>query len=143
MIKLNNSFADLDFNKDGEPDAIKAFYMTPFLQFDAIEYLKTVKNIYIQCRGDTASVINLHYYTEESLNAEQEPESIRIGGRIWQKFEWDTFQWLSVNWAYTFRRKCSLKKIQMCAFYFDNDEVNRDMSISNVGLQYQIVKNVK
>ena len=143
MIKLNNSFADLDFNKDGEPDSINSFYMTPFLQFDAIEYLKTVKNIYIQCRGDTASVINLYYYTDESLNKEPEPESIRIGSRIWQKFEWDVFQWLTVNWAYTFRRKCSLKKVQMCSFYFENNEVNRDMSISHVSLQYQVVKNIK
>lgn len=143
LIKLNSSFADLDFNQDGEPDPIKSFYMTPFLQFNAFNYLKNVKNIYIQCRGDTASVINLYYYTDESLLREQDPESIRIGGRLWQKFEWDIFQWISVNWAYTFRRKCSLKKIQMCAFYFDNDELNRDMSISNIGLQYQIVKNVK
>ena len=97
----------------------------------------------VTCRGDTASVINLYYYTEESINREKEPESIRIGSRIWQKFEWDTFQWLTVNWAYTFRRKCSLKKIQMCSFYFENDEVNRDMSISHIALQYQIVKNIK
>ena len=143
LVELNNTFEDLDFNKDGHSDAIRAYYMTPFLQFDAVSYLKTVKNIYIQCRGDTASVINLYYYTDESLLKEQDPESIRIGSRIWQKFEWDTFQWLTVNWAYTFRRKCSLKKIQLCSFYFENDEVNRDMSISHIALQYQIVKNIK
>lgn len=143
LIKLNSTFVDLDFNKDGEGDAIKSYYMTPYLQFEAVQYLKTVKNIYVQVRGDTASVIDMYYYTEESQTPEQEPESIRIGGRIWTKFEWDSFQWLSVNHAKTFRRKCSLKKIEMCAFYFENNEVSRDMSISHIAIQYQIVKNIK
>ena len=30
-----------------------------------------------------------------------------------------------------------------CSFYCENDEVNRDMSISHIALQYQIVKNIK
>ncbi len=143
VIKLNNTFVDLDFNKDGEGDSIHSYYMTPFLQFDAVQYLKTVKNIYVQVRGDTSSVIDMYYYTEESQDAEQEPESIRIGGRLWSQFAWDSFQWLSVNHAKTFRRKCSLKKIEMCAFYFDNNEVGRDMSISHIAIQYQIVKTIK
>lgn len=143
LIKLNGSFADLDFNGDGEEDAIKSFYMTPFLQFNAVESLKNVKNIYVQCRGDTASVIDMYYYTEEALTPEEEPESIRIGGRLWSKFMWSTFQWLTVNYAYTFRRKCNLKKIQMTSFYFVNNEVDRDMSITHIGIQYQIVKYIR
>lgn len=143
LIKVNETFRDLDYNQDGEPDAIDAFYMTPFLQFGAVAYLKNVKNIYVQCRADTASVIDMAYYTEESVQPEEEADSIRIGGRLWKRFAWDNFQWIMVNWASTFRRKCSLKKIQMAAFYFENDEVNRDMSISHIALQYSLVKTIK
>lgn len=143
IIELNNSFDDLDFNNDGKSDSINAYYMTPFLQFGAVEYLKTIKNLYIQCRGDTASVIDVFYYTDESSEPEQDSESIRIGGRIWQKFSWDTFEWFITNWANTFRRKCSLKKIQMAAFFFANNEPSRDMSITHISLQYQIVKFIK
>lgn len=143
LIKLNAQFADLDFNNDGEPDAIHSYYMTPFIQFGAVEYLKNVKNIYVQCRGDTASVIDMWYYTEENIRPEEEPESIRIGGKLWAHFQWYNFQWLVVNWANVFRRKCNLKKIQMASFYFDNNELNRDMSITHIGLQYQIVKYVR
>lgn len=143
LIKLNNSFADLDFDNDGEADAIHAYYMTPFVQFGVVEMLKNVKNIYVQCRGDTASVIDMFYYTEENITPEEEPESIRIGGKLWAHFRWDNFQWLMVNWANTFRRKCNLKKIQMASFYFTNNEVNRDMSITHIGLQYQLVKYVR
>lgn len=143
LIKLTDQFADLDFNNDGEADPIHSFYMTPFFQFGAVEYLKNVKNIYVQCRGDTSSVIDMYYYTEESVTPEEEPESIRIGGKLWAHFQWFNFQWLAVNWANTFRRKCNLKKVQMASFYFDNNELNRDMSITHIGLQYQIVKYIR
>lgn len=143
LIKLNAQFADLDFNDDGEPDAIHSYYMTPFIQFGAVESLKNVKNIYVQCRGDTASVIDMWYYTEENIHPEEEPESIRIGGKLWAHFQWYNFQWLVVNWANVFRRKCNLKKIQMASFFFDNNELNRDMSITHIGLQYQIVKYIR
>ena len=150
LIKLTSSFSDVNFDQieDGEGNlldavSIHSYYMTPFLQFGAVESLKNVKNIYVQCRGDTASVIDMWYYTEENVNPEEEPEAIRIGGKLWSHFQWYNFQWLVVNWANTFRRKCNLKKIQMASFYFDNDEVNRDMSITHIGLQYQIVKYVR
>ncbi|MBQ0112839.1 MAG: hypothetical protein KBT03_06905 [Bacteroidales bacterium] len=156
IIKLNEKlFSDLDFNGDGKEDGINSYYMTPFFQFDNVEYLKTVKNIYVQCRGDTSSIIDMYYYTNESSQKELEPESIIIGGKIWEHFSWENFEWLVLNWANTFRRKCSLKKIQMCAFYFENVDkydtngnliesvAGRDMSISHISLDYQIVKAIK
>jgi len=143
LIKLNDSFIDLDFNNDGEGDAIEAYYMTPFLQFEAVEYLKTIKNLYVQCRGDTASTIDIYNYTDESADPEQDQESIRIGGRMWKQFAWDTFEWFITHWATTLRRNCGLKKVQMASFFFRNNEPNRDMSITHISLQYQIVKYVK
>lgn len=143
LVKLNNSFVDLDFDNDGVGDPIHSYYMTPFLQFGAVEMLKNVKNIYVQCRGDTSSVIDMYYYTEENIDPEEEPESIRIGGKLWLHFHWENFQWLMVNWANTFRRKCNLKKIQMASFYFENNEAGRDMSITHIGLQYQLVKYIR
>jgi hypothetical protein len=144
LILCNESFADLDFNNDGDNDPIECYYMTPFLQFNAVEYLKNVKNIYVQTRGDTASVIDMYYYTEDNPTGrgEEEPESIRIGGKLWAHFQWYNFQWMMVSWANTFRRKCNLKKIQMASFFFTNNEVDRDMSITHIGLQYSIVKYV-
>ena len=150
IIQINSSFTDVNYDhlEDEEGNElteapIHSYYMTPFLQFEAIESLKNVKNIYVQCRGDTASVIDMWYYTEEKITPEEEPEAIRIGGKLWEHFQWSNFQWLVVNWANTFRRKCNLKKIQMASFYFDNNEANRDMSIAHIGLQYQVVKYVR
>lgn len=136
IAKLNDSFSDFG-------NAIESYYMTPFMQFNAVEYLKNVKNIYVQCRGDTASVIDMYYRTEQDISPEHEADAIRIGGRMWEHFQWNNFQWLMVNWANTFMRKCSLKKVQMASFYFENRENNRDMSISHIGISYSIVKAIK
>lgn len=152
FVILNDTFKDIDF-ENGDYKGISAYYMTPFLQFGAVPYLKTIKNIYVQCRGDTSSVIDMYYYTDESAVPEQDTESIRIGGKIWTQFSWDNFEWFVTNWANTFRRRCNLKKIQMASFYFENTDkyengeliscMNRDMSITHISMDYQVVRAVK
>lgn len=122
---------------------IHAIYQSPMFQFDAVEYLKTVKNMYVQVRGDTATKIDITYYTEETPKGELDSEPIIVYDRLWAHFRWNTFGWSMVNYGNTFRRKCSLKKIQMCAVKFENNEINRDLSLSHLAFQYQIVKNIK
>jgi hypothetical protein len=130
-----------NLNDFGQP--INAYYQTPFFQFGAVPYLKTVKNIYVQTLADDAVQIDMTYFTEETPNGEKEPEPIRVYDRLWDRFKWNTFGWQFTNIANTFRRKCSLKKIQMCSVLFENNEVDKDMSISYIGFQYMIVKNIK
>lgn len=136
LVGLTDSFNDF-----GEP--IKAYYQTPLLQFGAEEYLKTIKNVYIQCRGDTATQIDVKYITEEEPIGEVEHESILIPSRLWSYFSWNNFGWTMVNFANVFRRKCSIKKVQMMGVLFENNVVNSDMSITHLGFQYTIVKNIK
>lgn len=144
LIKLNATFVDLDFDGDGEGDPIHSYYMTPFFQFGAVEYLKNIKNMYVQCRGDNNTKIDLYYYTDDSSQPEQDPESIYVGGgaTMWADFSWTTFRWFMNIWGNTFRRKCNIKKVQMASMYFDNNEYS-DMSITHIGLQYQLVKYVR
>lgn len=144
LVKLNDTFVDLDFDGDGHGDAIHSHYMTPFMQFGAVEMLKNIKNLYVQCRGDTNTLINLYYYTEESALPEAEPESINVaGGQFWSSFTWSGFHWFQNSWANTFRRKCNIKKVQMASIYFENNEVGKDMSVTHIGMQYQLVKYVR
>lgn len=144
LAMLNYSFDDLDFNNTGA-NAIHSYYMTPFMQFGAVEWLKTVRNLYVQCRGDTNTKINVSYYTDETAKVDDEQEPIMTGGggSLWQNFSWDSFHWFINVWGNTFRRKCNLKKIQMVSMRFENNELNRDMSITHIGMQYQILRNVR
>lgn len=143
LIVLNDSLNDLDFNNDGVDDPIDSFYMTPFLQFGAVAYLKTIKNIYIQSRGDTATKMNLYYYTEESTEPEEESEVINVGGRIWNKFLWSGFSWTMLAWGITYRVRCMLKKVQMASFFFTDNSFGRDLSLTHISLEYQVVKTIK
>lgn len=125
--------------------AIESVLMTPFLDFGMTDYLKTVKNIHIQVRGGRATTIDMRYYTDETSidHWEEEHEPIIIGTSFWKNFQWTNFQWKRINWTNTFRRKCSLKKIQLASFYFSNNKIDTDMNISDIVLSYQIVKQVK
>lgn len=145
LIKLTSEFRDLDFDGDGNNDSIHSYYMTPFMQFGAVEMLKNIKNVYIQCRGDTNTLINMYYYTDDSSQPELEPEPIYVGGGniIWDNYTWDNFYWSMNIWGNTFRRKCNIKKVQMASVLFDNNEVDRDMSLTHVGFQYQLVKYIR
>ena len=138
---LGSSFRDLDYDGDGTNDYIHSYYMTPFLQFGSVEMLKNVKNVYIQCRGDHKTKIDLSYYTNESENPEQDPNPIVVGGKgaLWGKFTWKNMVWSINSWANTFRRRCNLRHIQMCALFCENNE-DADMSITNVGFRYSLVR---
>lgn len=130
-----------EFNDFGE--AIHARYQTPLLLFNQPDYLKTVRNIYFQVRANTASKINIRYITEDMPDGELDPEEISVPSRMWEFFSWDGFSWEVVNFAKEFARRCYLKNINMVAVLLTNDEVNRDMSVSNIKFQYYPVKEVK
>jgi len=144
LIKLNATYLDLDFDGDTQPDPIHCYYQTPFMQFGAVEMLKNVSNVYIQSRGDVHSKIDLYYYTNDSADGEPDLEPIQVGGHgvLWDNFAWDNFIWQINSWGNTVRRKCNLKKIQMASIYFEDNE-NADMSITHVGMQYQLVKYIR
>lgn len=147
IVRLNESLQDLDFDGDGVNDNIEAYYMTSFLQFGAPSYLKNVRNLYVQVRGDTPSSIDIYYYTEENATPEQESESIITSseGSIWKNFTWSTFTWLVNSWGQTFRRRCGLKKVQRVAFLFKNpsDDLSSNIAITYLGMDYQLVRQVK
>ena len=145
IIELNSTFHDLDFDADGRRDTVSSYYMTPFMQFNAVEYLKNVKEMFVQCRGDTNSLINVSYYTNDSDAPELDPEEVRVnGGKIlWKNFKWSNFRWGMNIFGKTFRRKCNLKKIEMVSVIFENNEVDTDMSVTHMGLKYSIVKEVR
>ena len=136
IVELNNSFNDF-----GQP--IHAIYQTPLFQFENEAYLKNVHKIYVQCRADTSSKINMKYITNDNAAGEIENEPIFIGSKLWKTFKWSTFQWTQVSLAKVFMRKCALKKIEMAGVYFENNQLDCDMSISYLGFEFSVVKTIK
>jgi hypothetical protein len=87
----------------------------------------------------------MSYLTDDSSEPEREPEPIMVGGHasLWSNYTWGTFRWFMNVWGNTFRRKCNIKKVQMASIIFENNELDYDMSVTHIGLQYQYVKYVR
>lgn len=126
-----------DFGK-----AIIAYYQTPMMDFGSYHMLKTVKKVFIEVRGDTPSHIRITYITDEDPIGENDPEDIFVAGKLY-KSTWRDIGWQVVNFAKTFARKCSIKKITLFGLFLENSEVNRDMSISGIKCEFTNVKEIK
>lgn len=129
-----------DLNDFGS--AIKAYYQTPMMDFGAYNMLKTVKKVFIEVRGDTPSHIKITYITDEDPVGEVDPEDILVAGKLYHT-TWRDMGWAIVNFAKTFARKCSIKKITLFGMLLENSEVDRDMSVSGIKCEYTLVKEIK
>lgn len=142
VVKLGSGTVDFDYDDLTKAVPINAHYVSPVMEFNAIEMLKTINNIYIQCRTDKPTTINISYITEENPNGEEDPEPIVIGSRLWKSMLWSNFGYNSMSFMNTYRRRCSIKKVQVMGVKFWNDD-STDMSISHLAFQYKTVKYIK
>jgi hypothetical protein len=94
-------------------------------------------------RGDTATKIHITYITDDDPSGEVDPEDIEIPAILWDAFSWTSFGWGIMQYAKTFARKCSIKKVMLFGVLLENHELNRDMSLSGIKFKYTVVKEVK
>lgn len=139
----DNKLCMFTYTYDDFGEAIPAHFMTPMWDFGTYENLKTVKWIYIQTRGDTPSITQLKYITDEDTDGEQEPRDLIVNTRLWGSFQWGIWGWTTASYAAVFARKCRVKKFNLMGIYFWNDQADRDMTLSGLRLQYTIVKRYK
>ena len=129
-------------NDYGEP--IEAYYQTPMFDFGQYGYLKTVKKMFVQCRGGIIHDTKVTYLTDENEVGEEEPENlVSDSAGVWDIFSWSDFTWGETAYANTYARKCSLKKISMAGVLFENDKTNHDMPIDGIQMTYTLVKEIK
>lgn len=145
LLTLDNSLSDYipgSSSEDGiEP--IVCYFKTKMLDFGYIDYLKTVKKMYVDVRGDTPSLIRVKYLTGENPEGEYDPEDIVIHSKLWHSFSWDTFGWEIINFKKEFARNVSLKKINIFGVLFENNQLDKDMSISSIKLKWFISQRVR
>lgn len=137
LISFNSELNDFG------TDAIESYYQTPLFDFQAFHALKTIKKAFFEVRGDTATKIHITYLTDDDPSGEADPEDIEIPAILWGSFTWNTFGWGMMKYAKTFARKCSVKKVMLFGILLENNEINRDMSLSGIKLKYTVVKEVK
>ena len=136
LCTLNNSFEDFGLK-------IEAHYQTPMMNFGLIDYLKTIKRMYVSVRADTATRIITTYKTEDNMDGEVDDEQIIIPGHLWNQFAYTTFGWTQINFSKTFAKRISIKKVQMLGVLFFNDTPFSDLSISALKFSWLPVKKVR
>ena len=123
-------------------NAINAYYQTPALDFDRIDYLKTISKMFVSIRGDVASRIYITYMYDDNDKEEEHP--LMLAGQLWSALSMDTFSIEgNTRFAQTFMRKCKIKKVRNFSVRFYNNEDNQDMNISEVMLYYTYAKRDK
>ena len=145
IMTLDNSLSDYVASSTNEDklEAIVSRFKTKMLDFGYIDYLKTVKKMYVDVRGDTPSLIKVKYVTGENPEGEYDPEDIIIYSKLWKDFSWDTFGWEIINFKKEFARNVSLKKISIFGIIFENNQLAKDMSISSIKLKWFISQKVR
>ena len=145
FMTLDNSLSDYVATSKNEDklEAIVSKFKTKMLDFGYIDYLKTVKKMYVDVRGDTPSLIKVKYVTGENPEGEYDPEDIVIYSKLWKEFSWDTFGWEIINFKKEFARNVSLKKISIFGIIFENNQLAKDMSISSIKLKWFISQKVR
>lgn len=145
IMTLDNSLSDYVTSSTNEDklEAIVSRFKTKMLDFGYIDYLKTVKKMYVDVRGDTPSLIKVKYVTGENPEGEYDPEDIIIYSKLWKDFSWDTFGWEIINFKKEFARNVSLKKISIFGIIFENNQLAKDMSISSIKLKWFISQKVR
>jgi len=143
MFITNSKLITFDYTLNDFDEAIYACYQTPMFDFQAFESLKTIKSAFFEVRGDTPSITKITYITDEDPMGERDPEDIEIPAVLWEDFRWSTFGWEIMQYARTFARKCSIKKVMLFGILLENDQPNRDMTVSGIKMKYTVVKEVK
>ena len=136
LCNLSNGYSDFG-------QVIRSYYQTPMMDFSAYQQLKTVRKCFFEIRGDTPTHIGITYITDEDADGEKDPEDIFVNTKMWKEFSFKTFGWSFVTFAKTFSRKCNIKKICLFGIRLDNNELDRDMSLSGIRMEYTIVKEIK
>lgn len=120
-----------------------SMYRIPLRDLGDGIYEFDIKNLYVDCRGDTQTAINILYITSDELNGEIETEPILVGSFSYDTFSYDTFTYQVMGFKETFVLSPMEKKIDLFGIEFSNNDAGRDMNISSVSYSYKLGKKKK
>lgn len=102
-------------------------------EFDVLE-------MWVDCRGDTRTLIQVVYVTSDDINGDPSMDYIEVGSFSYDTFSYDTFTYQVMGYKETFPLAPMEKKIDLFGVEFSNDDGGRDMNISDIQLLYRLGK---
>jgi hypothetical protein len=124
--------------------AIEGVWRSKLFSFGYPDWLKNIIYIWYTTRSGAGSTINIKYYNDNGeVIASQTIPASENATFSWATFAWDTFTFAISRFAPSFREKPNIKKVQYFQIEFSNNEVNQNLSLLSLVIQYQAVRKVK
>jgi len=121
--------------------AIDAYYRIPLRDFGLPTLLKTVRKLAITGRTDTNTEINIKYITNTGDLID--PKPIILSSFSWRSFSWLVFSWQVFRYAKTFDRYPNSKHILYWSVEFSSNSLDRDMSLTDVSVEWVRSKKIR
>jgi hypothetical protein len=120
--------------------AIKSLYKLPSMDLGGGVYEFDVMTMWVDIRSDTRTQINIKYITSDGIDVETEPGIIDVGSFSIPGFSIPNFTLNVSGVKQTFVFQPAETKIDLYGVEFSNEEIDRDMNISNIVLSYKTGK---
>lgn len=130
------------YNDFGEP--ILGVWRSKLFDFNLVEWLKNVPEIWLRTRSGEGSTLIIKYYNEngEVITQETVPAS-ETASFNWSTFAWDKFTWKVNRFAPTIPLKPRIKKKMYFQIEIMNNGYNENLSILGLTIRYLLAKKVK
>lgn len=137
LVKMIGSFQDFGA-------AIYGVWRSKLFDFDLPNWLKTVNEMWFTTRANANSTVSVIYYDDSgtTVGSVTLPRS-STGGFDWSFFSWDSFTWAVRRYAHVIKLKPKLKKIKYFQVEFSNNELDQNLSLLNLTINFYPVKRVK
>jgi hypothetical protein len=120
--------------------AIKSVYKIPLRDLGNTVYEFDVLTMWVDIRVDTKTKIDIAYVMADEIDLETESAVVEAGSFSIPGFSIPTFTLDVIGSRQTFTFEPQEKKVDLFGVEFSNNEVNRDMNISNVVIAYKLGK---
>jgi hypothetical protein len=120
--------------------AIKSVYKIPLRDLGNTVYEFDVLTMWVDIRVDTRTKIDIAYIMADEIDLETESAVVEAGSFSIPGFSIPTFTLDVIGSRQTFTFEPQEKKVDLFGVEFSNNEVNRDMNISNVVIAYKLGK---
>ncbi|QHT60671.1 hypothetical protein GXP70_12450 [Paenibacillus lycopersici] len=128
-----------NYNDFGQP--IPAVWQTKRFSFGLPDWLKTIKKAWFTSKAGGYSTVNIKYITEKGEKADS--EDVNVNSFRWNTATWATWTWAVNEYPPPERIKPKMKKVVYFQIEFSNGNLNQNLSLMSLVIQYMVVKKVK
>lgn len=128
-----------NLNDFGAP--IEGVWRSKRFNFNLPDWLKTVTRLWFTAKAGGYSTITVTFISENGETMGQ--ENLNLGSFRWDTAAWDTWTWWVNEYPPPIRLRPKTKKVVYFQVEFSNSNLNEDLSLMSLVIEYSIVRKVK